>query len=42
MNEKVNFNIIEINKSNNIDDISNYINYIVSKLIVKEFINTID
>lgn len=42
MNEKVNFNVIEKNKFDNIDDISKYINIIINELIVKEFVNIID
>ena len=36
MCEKVNFNIIEKNKYDNIEDITKYIQVIVNKLIVKE------
>ena len=36
MCEKVNFNVIEKNKYENIDDITKFINNIVNKLIVKE------
>jgi len=39
MCEKVNFNVIEKNKSNNIEDIKKVINNIVNKLIVNEFTN---
>ncbi len=42
MCEKVNFNIIEKNKYDNIEDITKYIQVIVNKLIVKEFANSID
>ena len=42
MCEKVNFNVIEKNKYDNIDDITKYIQIIVNKLIVKEFVNSID
>ena len=42
MSKKVNFNVIEKNKSDNIDDITKYIQAIVNKLIVKEFANSID
>ena len=37
MCEKVNFNVIEKNKYENIDDITKYINSIVNRLIIKEF-----
>ena len=36
---KVEFNIIEINKNNNINDIKDSINIIMNKLIVKMFVN---
>ncbi len=42
MREKVNFNVIEKNKSDNIDDITKYINIVVSRLIIKEFANSIE
>ena len=42
MCEKVNFNVIEKNKYENIDDITKYINIIVNKLIIKEFANSIE
>lgn len=42
MCEKVNFNVIEKNKYENIDDISEYINSIVNKLIIIEFANSIE
>ena len=42
MCEKVNFNVIEKNKYENIDDITKYINSIVNKLIIKEFANSVD
>ena len=42
MCEKVNFNVIEKNKYDNVDDITKYIQEIVNKLIVKEFANNID
>ncbi len=42
MCEKVNFNVIEKNKYDNVDDITKYIQVIVNKLIVKEFANSID
>ena len=42
MCEKVNFNVIEKNKYENIDDITKYINRIVNRLIIKEFANSVD
>ena len=39
---KINFNVIEKNKYDNVDDITKYIQAIVNKLIVKEFANSID
>lgn len=42
MCEKVNFNVIEKNKNENIEDIEKFINNIVNKLIVNEFTNCID
>ena len=42
MCEKVDFNVIEKNKNSNIEDIVKSIETIVNKLIVNEFINTID
>lgn len=42
MCEKVNFNVIEKNKNENIEDIEKLINNIVNKLIVNEFTNCID
>ena len=42
MCEKVNFNVIEKNKYDNVDDITKYIQAIVNNLIVKEFANSID
>ena len=42
MCEKVNFNVIEKNKYNNIDDITKYINSIVNRLIINEFANSVD
>ena len=42
MCKKVVFNVIEKNKSDNIEDITKYIQAIVNKLIVKEFANSID
>ena len=42
MCEKVNFNVIEKNKYDNIDDITKFINNIVNKLIVNEFAKRIE
>lgn len=42
MCEKVNFNVIEKNKNENIEDIEKFINNIVNKLIINEFTNCID
>lgn len=42
MCEKVNFNVIEKNKYENIDYITKYINSIVNRLIIKEFANSVD
>lgn len=42
MCEKVNFNVIEKNKYEDIDDITKYINNIVNRLIIKEFANSVD
>ncbi len=42
MCEKVNFNVIEKTKNENVEDIVNAINRIVTKLIVNEFTNCID
>lgn len=42
MCEKVNFNVIEKNKYENIDDITKYINSIVNRLIIKEFANSVN
>ena len=42
MCEKVNFNVIEKNKYENIDDITKYINSIVNRLIITEFANSVD
>lgn len=39
---KVNFNVIEKNKYENIDDITKYINSIVNRLIIKEFAKSVD
>lgn len=42
MCEKVKFNVIEKTKNENVEDIVKVINKIVNKLIVNEFINSID
>ena len=42
MCEKVNFNVIEKNKYDNVDDITKYINSIVNRLIIKDFANSVD
>lgn len=42
MCEKINFNVIEKNKYENIDDITKYINSIVNRLIIKEFAKSVD
>lgn len=42
MCEKVNFNVIEKNKYDNIEDIKKIINNIVNKLIINEFANSVD
>ena len=42
MCEKVNFNVIEKNKYENIDDIKKYIDNIVNKLIINEFVKNVD
>lgn len=42
MCEKVNFNVIEKNKYENIDDITKYINSIVNILIIKEFADSVE
>lgn len=42
MREKINFNVIEITKNENIKEIQKYINSIINKLIVNEFTNRID
>ena len=42
MCEKINFNVIEKNKYDNIDDITKFINNIVNKLIVNEFAKSVD
>ena len=42
MCKKENFNVIEKNKYDNIDDITMFINNIVNKLIVNEFAKSAD
>lgn len=42
MCEKVNFNVIEKNKYENVDDITKYIPAIVNRLIVNEFAKSVD
>lgn len=42
MCERVNFNVIEKNKNSNIEDIAKSIETIVNKLIVNEFVNSIE
>jgi len=42
MCEKVNFNVIEKNKNDNVEDTVKVINNIVNKLIVNEFVNTVE
>lgn len=39
MCKKINFNIIEKNKANNVKDIEKSINIIMNKLIKKQFVN---
>lgn len=39
MNDKVNFNVIEKNKTNNTKDIQKAINIIMNKLISRQFVN---
>ena len=39
MREKINFNVIEITKNENIKEIQKSINYIINKLMVDEFTN---
>ena len=38
----INFNVIEVTKTENINEIEKYINSIINKLIVNEFTNRID
>lgn len=42
MCNKINFNVIEVTKNENINEIEKYINSIINKLIVNEFTNRID
>lgn len=42
MHEKVDYNVIEVNKENTPQDISKYINSIINALIKKEFNNKVD
>lgn len=42
MCDKINFNVIEVTKNENINEIEKYINSIINKLIVNEFANRID
>lgn len=42
MCKKVNFNVIEKNKYDNIDDITKIINSIVNNLIINEFAKSVD
>lgn len=42
MREKINFNVIEITKNENIKEIQKSISYIINKLMVNEFTNRID
>ncbi len=42
MCERVNFNVIEKTKNENIEDIVKVIQTIVNKLIVNEFVNTLE
>lgn len=42
MAEKTSFNVIEKNKYDNIEDIAKFINNIVNKLMINEFVNNID
>lgn len=39
MREKINFNVIEITKNENITEIQKSINYIINKLMVNKFTN---
>lgn len=40
MCKKIKFNVIEKKKFDNIDEIAKYIDIIVNKLIIKEFVNS--
>ncbi len=42
MHKKINFNVIEKTKNENIEDIVKIIERIVNKLIINEFTNCID
>ena len=42
MSKKIDFNVIEITKNENINEIEKSINYIINKLIVNEYANRID
>lgn len=42
MCDKINFNVIEVTKNENINEIEKYINSIINKLIVNEFTNRIN
>ena len=42
MCEKINFNVIEKNKNDSINEITKYINIIVNKLIITEFAKNIE
>ena len=42
MREKINFNVIEILKNENIEEIQKSINYIINKLMINEFTNIND
>lgn len=42
MREKINFNVIEITKNENIKEIQKSINHIINKLMVNEFTNRND
>ena len=39
MNDKINFNVIEKNKTDNTKEIQNAINIIMNKLIARQFVN---
>ena len=42
MREKINFNVVEITKNENIKEIQKSIKYIINKLMVNEFTNRIN